>query len=343
MGTVPFFGGDDGLLMLTRREFMAAGIAAAAAVRAKAADVIHTVRGPIARASLGTTLVHEHVLVDFIGAERVSRDRYDRDEVVVRVLPYLRQLREAGCRTLVECTPAFIGRDPLLLRRLAEAADLNILTNTGYYGAAADKFVPRHAWTESPRQLADRWTREARDGIEGTGIRPAFMKIGVDAGPLSPIDAKLVTAAALTHRETGLIIGSHTGDGEAALAQLDLLDRHGVSPSTFIWIHAQNEQDPSVHAKAAHRGAWVSFDGVGESPLERHVDLVRRMHERGLLDRVLVSQDAGWYHVGEANGGEFRPYTFLFERFLPAMAEAGIPNAAQTLLVDNPQRAFATR
>jgi phosphotriesterase-related protein len=331
--------------MLTRREFIGSAIvgAAAVAVRTHAADVIHTVRGPIAGASLGTTLVHEHVLVDFIGAGKVTRDRYDRGQVVARVLPYLRQLREAGCRTLVECTPAFIGRDPLLLRRVADAADLNILTNTGYYGAADDKFVPPHAWTESARQLADRWTRETREGIEGTGIRPAFMKIGVDAGPLSPIDAKLVTAAALTHRETGLVIGSHTGNGEAALAQLDLLERHGVSPSAFIWIHAQNEQQASVHAEATDRGAWVSFDGVSESSLGRHVDLVRRMYERGVLDRVLVSQDAGWYHVGEPNGGEFRPYTFLFERFLPALADAGVRNAAQQLLVENPRRAFAAR
>ncbi len=67
------------------------------------------------------------------------------------------------------------------------------------------------------------------------------------------------------------------------------------------------------------------------------------MHARGLLGHVLVSQDAGWYHVGEPNGGEFRSYTFLFERFLPALAEAGVSNAAPQLLVENPQRAFAVR
>ena len=34
-------------------------------------------------------------------------------------------------------------------------------------------------------------------------IKPAFMKIGVDEAPLSDIDAKLVRAAAITHRATG--------------------------------------------------------------------------------------------------------------------------------------------
>ena len=78
----------------------------------------------------------------------------------------------------------------MLLRRLSRASKLHILTNTGYYGAANDKFLPPHAFTESADQLAARWIREAREGIDGTGIKPAFMKIGVDAGPLSDVDAQ---------------------------------------------------------------------------------------------------------------------------------------------------------
>jgi hypothetical protein len=108
-----------------------------------------SVTGPIHAEQLGTTLPHEHVMVDFVGAERVSRDRYDSDEVFSVVLPHLRDARRLGCQTLVECTPAWIGRDPALLARLAHASGLNILTNTGYYGAASGKFIPRHAREES--------------------------------------------------------------------------------------------------------------------------------------------------------------------------------------------------
>ena len=55
-----------------------------------------------------------------------------------------------------------------------------MITNTGYYGAAGDKYVPQHAYEETVDQLADRWTGEWEDGIEGTGIRPGFIKGGVD-------------------------------------------------------------------------------------------------------------------------------------------------------------------
>jgi phosphotriesterase-related protein len=53
---------------------------------------------------------------------------------------------------------------------------------------------------------------------------------------------------------------------------------------------------------------------------------------------VLVAHDAGWYHVGEPNGGTFRPFTTMFERFLPRLRRAGVSAAEeQQLIVDNPR------
>jgi predicted metal-dependent phosphotriesterase family hydrolase len=309
------------------------------AAAAPAGPQILTVRGPIAPRDLGTTLMHEHVMVDFAGADKVSRDRYDPDEVFKVALPHLRALKKKGCRTLVECTPAYLARDAALLRRLSEASGLHIVTNTGYYGAADDKAVPAHAYRETPDQLAARWTEEFRGGIEGTGIRPGFLKIGVDKGRLSEIDRKLIVAAARSHVQTGLRIAVHTGDGAAALDILDTLKEEGVSPEAYVWIHAQSETDRSIHVRAAEAGAWLEFDGVGPKSLDQHVAAVTDMIRRGHLGRLLVSQDAGWYHVGEPGGGDYRGYTFLFEAFLPALRNGGVTEAQiSTLLEDNPAR-----
>ena len=86
---------------------------------------VMTVRGPIPPGEVGPTLPHEHVLVDFVGAKEASRDRYDADEVYRIALPHLRRIRAQGIRTLVDCTPAYLARDPALLRRLAESSGLN--------------------------------------------------------------------------------------------------------------------------------------------------------------------------------------------------------------------------
>ena len=37
-----------------------------------------TVTGAIGANQLGVTLPHEHVLVNFVGADKVSRQRYDK-------------------------------------------------------------------------------------------------------------------------------------------------------------------------------------------------------------------------------------------------------------------------
>jgi phosphotriesterase-related protein len=141
-----------------------------------------------------------------------------------------------------------------------------------------------------------------------------------------------------------LPIASHTSTGVAAMEQLDLLEAAGVPPSSFIWVHAHNERDASVHTRAARRGAWVEFDGISPSSVARHVELVGSMKKQDLLDRVLVSHDAGWYRVGEAGGGQFRPYNTLFESFVPALRDSGFSDAdVRQLLVTNPRRALSSR
>jgi phosphotriesterase-related protein len=302
---------------------------------------VHTVTGAVRPEALGVTLMHEHLLVDFVGAAQVSRSRYDPDAVFKVALPHLQKVRQLGCETLVDCTPAYLGRDPQLLKRLSEASGVRIVTNTGFYGAANDKHVPAFAFEETAEQLAQRWIREAVDGIEGTSIKPGFLKIGVDGAPLSDIDAKLVRAAALTTLKTGLPIASHTGSGAAALAELDLIKDARVAPASFIWVHAQSERDETFHVRAARRGAWVEFDGVGPKTVDRHVALLLQMKNAGLLGSVLVSHDAGWYHVGEPGGGAFRPFDTIFTSFVPALRRAGCSESdVRRLLVDNPRRAL---
>jgi phosphotriesterase-related protein len=283
------------------------------------------------------------VMVDFIGADKVSRDRYDAEQVFATAEPHLKRVAELGCRTFIDCTPAWLGRDASILHRLSVATELNIITNTGYYGARKHAFIPAHAFKESAEQLAGRWIREFERGIDGSKIKPGVIKIGVDAGPLSEINSKLVSAAALTHLRTGLTIGSHTGDGIAAMQQLDILEKRGVSPRAFIWIHAQNEKDKELHVRAAKRGCWVEFDGISTNSVQLHLDLVKSLAGAGFLDHTLISMDAGWYYIGEPGGGNYRGYESLFTEFLPALRKDFSEAQVERLIVANPQEALALR
>lgn len=310
---------------------------------AASSGMIQTVRGPIASSKLGLTLAHEHLLVDFIGAEQVSRDRYHPDEVFRVALPHLEKAKAQGVRALFECTPAYLARDPRLLLRLSEASGVHLITNTGLYGARKNLFLPGYAQTESAQQLAHRWITEAREGIEDTGLKPGFIKCGVDPDPtLSALHRKLAEAAALTHRETGLSIAIHTGRGPG-LEILDVLKTQGLSGNAFLWVHAQGATDDALFA-AAERGAWLSFDGLNVATLPRHLHLCREMKQRGLLGQVLISHDAGWFDPAKPQGGTFRPFTLLFDAFLPLLRSEGFTAAEiDTLLIKNPASAYSLR
>ncbi|MBL9188436.1 MAG: hypothetical protein JNK23_13200 [Opitutaceae bacterium] len=328
-----------------RRAGAAVGAACAARVSAAAgsAPVIETVRGPVPAAELGRALPHEHVLVDFIGADRVSPSRYDAEEVFRTVQPHLAQAHGLGARAIFECTPAWLGRDPRLLARLAAATGLHLVTNTGYYGARQNIFLPAHAHTETAAQLAARWIAEARDGIGDTGIRPGFIKSGVDAEPvLSAMHRKLVAAAALTHIATGLAIAVHCGRGPGREI-LGVLREHGAAPAAFVWVHAQGARDDDLFA-AAEAGAWISCDGLNRNSLPRHLHLCRELRQRGHLGRTLLSHDAGWFDPAKPGGGVFRPFDLLFTAFLPQLRAAGFSDAEiDRLTIANPAAAFARR
>jgi len=287
--------------------------------------------GAASASPIDSVLVHEHVLVDFVGADQISPGRYDPKEVFRLAKPKIEELKQFGCRRLHDCTPNFLGRDPELLARLSDATGIQIWSNTGLYGAANHKYLPEYAKTETPAQLAKRWLAETRESWH-----PRFIKIGVNRGPLNELDRKLIRAAAITSRESGLTIASHTGDGAAALEQLEIVTDEKVAPVKFVWVHAQNERNHELHEKIARAGAWVEFDGIGPKTIEFHLECVNFLRAKGLARRTLISQDSGWYHVGEPGGGEFRGYTYLYSDFLSRIEPAQIP----LLMWENPRAAF---
>jgi len=305
-----------------------------------------TVNGPVDAKTPGMALEHEHILVDFIGADSTGYFRWNRDSVAGRVLPYLKEAKAAGVRLFFDPTPAYLGRDPRLLKRLADESGLQIVTNTGYYGAVDNKFLPEHAFRESADQLARRWIREWKKGIEDTGIRPGFIKISVNpVDTLSAMHEKLVRAAARTHLQTGLTIASHTGPDGPAMAQLQVLKDEGVSPEAFVWVHAQNGT-PEGWMKAAGQGAWISLDNVkrDSATVDKYVKALEKLKEAGYLHKVLLSHDAGWYEPGKPNGGSFRGYTAIFDALLPRLKANGFSqDEIDQLMVHNPREAFGIR
>jgi len=302
--------------------------------------MVETVHGPVEPNSLGMTLSHEHLFSNF-SLPLEETDTYDEAALFSQVIPYLRSLHEQGIRTIIDYTANYFGRRPDLLKAIADSTGIQIVTNTGIYGAANDRYVPQYAYEYSAEKIARRWIAEAEQGINGTSIRPGFIKLAFDEGPPTDIDRKLFEAGIKTHLETGLTVAVHTGNNpEAVGLQLSLLDEYGVDPSAWIWTHGNWHNDLDRLLEVAAQGAWISLDGVKRDNVEQYLDYIQRFREADLLDRLLLSHDGDAYPAG----GEIRPFEAIPTALIPAMRVHGFPEAViDQLLVENPGKAYAVK
>ena len=312
-----------------------------------------TVSGPIHPDSMGLALIHEHVFLDWSAADDYDPGIWDNEEAYQFILPYLKEMKAAGVKTFLECTPVYLGRNPELLRRLSDETGLNIITNTGFYAARDFQHIPQFAYEATADSIAGIWIKEFEEGIEGSGVKPGFIKIGLNFNKdsLSQLEKKIVEAAAITHTKTGLTIVAHSGKEVIALQALQILKENGVLPEAFVWTHAQNDTE-ETHTRIARKGAWVSLDGMGSIrvdtatgdtlELDNYVDYLVNLRKDNLLHRVLISHDSGWYTVGDENETMGRRFTPIFQYVIPELKRRGFTDQdVNQLLVINPALAYS--
>ena len=105
------------------------------------------------------------------------------------------------------------------------------------------------------------------------------------------------------------------------MAVLQTIRREGVAPSALIIVHASSISEQKTHLQLAEAGAWLEYDNIGSKAMEEHVRLIKAILQAGLGHRLLLSHDAGWYQVGNPDGGKaaIRPYTALSDQLIPAL------------------------
>ena len=305
---------------------------------------IETIKGPVAVESLRLILPHEHLFTDLRGPTASNYAQADPQDVVQAMLPNLEKAHAAGVTLLVECTPPGVGRNVAVMQELAQVSPIHLVMPTGVYREA---YLPDFYRDASLEALADLWTAELTEGIEGSAAKAGFIKLAVSEDRITQREARNLRAAALASQRTGAVIASHTIGGRLALQEMDLLEAAGLQLERFIWVHAQTEPDPAIHRQAAQRGAWVEFDAIGApGQMDLHLDAVHALIQAGYANNILLSHDAGWYQPGQPGGlppeGPRRGYTPLVEEFIPRLKERGVSEAViHQLTVTNPARAFA--
>lgn len=302
---------------------------------------LNTVQGEISIDDKGWMLSHEHIMSNF-GKDISEASVYDTTLLFKQVIPYLKNLKALGVSTIFDCTTAHFGRRIDLLNTISSSSGIHIVTNTGYYGAADDRYIPKMAYASTAESISKIWIDEFENGIEGTDIRPGFIKLAFDDGQSpSEIDTKLFEAGILTHLQTGLTIAAHTGKNiEAIELQMSILDKYNVAPSAWIWTHANKMTEDAMLIELAMKGAWISLDGVKANNIDEYIKRLKLFKQKKLLHKVLISHDGN----GFPRGGAIRPFDAIFKSLTPALLEQGFSDQdIDQLLITNPQNAFKIR
>ena len=298
-----------------------------------------TTLGPKTETELGLILPHEHIFVDFRLPDHPEHGMAEVADVVALMAPEVEKAQALGVTAMVDCTPVGVGRRPDILKAVSEATRMPLVAPTGIY---REPKVPAWAQAASESEIADWMLGELQGEIEGSGVQAAWIKLSVGDDGITDCEAKILRAAARAGRKTNAIIGVHTKWGWVVRDQLDIIEAAGYMAERFIWIHTQKDPDFDSHLEVAHRGAWLEYDGIGSGDDEFYLEYIPRALDAGLVDQIMLSHDRGWYDPAKPGGGEPKPFTYLFEQFLPKLRAAGVDeDTIHTLTHTNPFRAFA--
>jgi phosphotriesterase-related protein len=303
------------------------------------ARALYTTLGLLSRAAARMILPHEHVFVDLRTPGTPGYAEAEEAEVVALMAPRLAELAPRGIGALVECSTTGVGRRADLDLAVSRAAGIPVVVPTGSY---------REPWIIDQVRAADDAALEAwmfgelTERLAEADFRAGWIKLSAGDEGLTPLETRILRAAARAAARTGAVIGSHTIRGRVALEQIRILEEEGCSASRFIWIHTQNESDLALHDEAVARGAWIEYDHVSRKPDAEVEALILRALAAGHEDKLLLSHDVGWFDPAKPGGGTPRPYTHLSDVMLPRLRAAGLaPATLQRLTSDNPFDAFS--
>lgn len=329
---------------------------------------ILTVLGPVDPASLGPTLLHEHVLCDLIQPawrgqpaelEIAPETRHDleyrpmvpghhrladRDAATADLAAF----RAEGGDAIVDLTTGGIGPDPEGLAALSRETGVRIVLGAGFY---TDAYVDEGTKAQPVEALAETIEAQVTEGAWGTNVRCGIIgEIGV-SWPMTPFERRALQAAARAQGRTGAAINIHPGRHPDACGEIcDVLEAEGADLDRVVLSHMDRTYPEDIEGVVAlARRAVVEYDffgietsnywmGVVDLPNDwMRLRALRRLFEAGLGDRVAVSHDI--CTRGRLLRGGGHGYRHLLRNVRPLMRDRGwSEDEIETLLVRTPRR-----
>jgi phosphotriesterase-related protein len=319
---------------------------------------VQTVKGPVEAEELGTTLIHEHLRNrdEAVEAQWPTYADTAKEEPPHTVPPgghvevAVREAQAAvdlGVKTIGEPTAMFLGRDVGLMRKVSEETGLQIIPCTGVY---TYDYLPQFLLNRDADQIADLFVADIEQGIQGTEIKAAFIKVAADEPGVNENIEKIHRAAARASVRTGAPIMAHTRPASnTGPRQVEIFEEEGVELSKVQLAHTGDTDDLDYIERVIDKGVWIGLDRYGLDlflPYEKRQTTTKTLLERGYANRMFLSADSvatiDWFPpnvieqmvtAGLANDWTIR---IVPEKVLPELRESGMTKEQErTMMVDN--------
>ena len=326
---------------------------------------VATVRGPVDTIDLGQTLMHEHIFNITAEIEKEYPDlswTNDKGAVLRSVADTLRQVKDCGIGTIVDCTALGHGRDIEAVQRINDQVDINIVVCTGIYTYDYLSFFYQYGHParkvdgKATDILTDMFIRDITEGIAGSGVKAALIKSATDRAGVTPNIERILRAVARAHRETGAPITTHTDVAHRnGLDQQRIFAEEGVDLSRVIIGHSGDSTDLGYLRALLDAGSTIGADrfglylpDMGLPEMDVRIQTLQQLCAEGYSDRIVLSHDVTCYGdwIPSDFGADLTDWvqTHLIDDVVPAMLKNGITTEqVDQMLVGNPRRIFETQ
>lgn len=316
---------------------------------------INTVLGSIDSKDLGLTLPHEHIAAAYPGWECDPLVKSPvKDKIINICIRNLEPLKDYGVNAIIDATPCDLARDVDIMREGSERLQLHIVCATGRYNEEEGKWAylkyrEQAKICDIKNELYDGFMHEILQGIGKSGVKPGIIKVATGLNNISSCEKALLRAAALTTKETGVPIMTHTHDGTMGPEQADLLISEGVNPQKIVIGHMCGNPSLEYQIDVLSKGVYIAFDRFGIEMVitdKIRTEMLIGLLNQGYADRIMLSHDctaATYSRAGQMPPEEAKKFmnwsfTNIFRNIIPALKKAGISNEQiKKMTVDNPR------
>ena len=205
--------------------------------------------------------------------------------------------------------------------------------------------------------LTEFFKKEIEQGIDGTGIKAAVIKIGIIAKNVTSLEEIGLRAAARACKTTGVPIRIHTDAANRAGESIAvILENENMNPARVSFDHSDDSGDIDYFLGLVRRGYSLGMDHVHRGlsanfkpSFERRAECIKLLIDAGFADKIFLSHDSEF--GGSLIPEEAREWRetidppdgmlFITRKMIPYLTQLGVSRREiYAITVDNPKRFF---